>query len=249
MLAELLGGDGILRTEVELTDVSASAGMIIESFAVRCWLGEREVYRLRTVFGFFPPEALANQAGLPRSAAQSELLARNSAHGIDLDVAPSEFFGNDRPRLPGPMLRMIDRIEGWWPGAGAAGLGQLRAVKDIDPGEWFFQAHFFQDPVQPGSLGLEAMLQCLQAAALLLRLDQGIETARFECIALDHTHHWKYRGQVLPHNRQVHTTLELTTIEPDARGVLLLGDASLWVDGMRIYEAKGLGLRVVSGAA
>lgn len=249
VLAELRGGDGILRTEVELTDVSASAGMIIESFSVRCWLGEREVYRLRTVFGFFPPEALANQAGLPRSAAQTEQLTRESDSRIDLDAAPSAFFASDRPRLPGSMLRMIDRIEGWWPEAGAASLGQLRAVKDIDPGEWFFRAHFFQDPVQPGSLGLEAMLQCLQAAALLKGLDEGIEAARFECIALDRAHQWKYRGQVLPHNRQVHTTLELTAIEHDARGVVLLGDASLWVDGMRIYEAKGLGLRVVAGPA
>lgn len=249
VLSELRGGDGILRTEVELTDVSASAGMIIESFTVRCWLGEREVYRLRTVFGFFPPEALANQAGLPRSATQTELLVRESDQSIDLDAVPCERFASDRPRLPGPMLRMIDRIEGWWPEAGAAGLGQLRAVKDIDPGEWFFQAHFFQDPVQPGSLGIEAMLQCLQAAALLLRLDEGVEAARFECIALDRAHQWKYRGQVLPHNRQVHTTLEITMIERDARGVLLQGDASLWVDGMRIYEAKGLGLRVMADHA
>ena len=249
VLAELRGGDGILRTEVELTDVSASAGMIIENFSVRCWLGEREVYRLRTVFGFFPPEALANQAGLPRAAAQAELLARKSDRCIDLDDAQREFFASDRPRLPGRKLRMIDRIEGWWPDAGAAGLGQLRAVKDVDPGEWFFQAHFFQDPVQPGSLGLEAMLQALQAAALLKGLDEGIEAARFESIALDRNHQWKYRGQVLPHNRQVHTTLELTTIERDVRGVLLLGDASLWVDGMRIYEAKGLGLRIVAGSA
>ncbi len=249
VLAELHGGEGILRTEVELTDVSASAGMIIESFAVRCWLGEREVYRLRTVFGFFPPEALANQAGLPKQAAQAELLAREGDALIDLDAAPPAFFASTRPRLPGPMLRMIDRIEGWWPEAGAAGLGQLRAVKDIDPGEWFFKAHFFQDPVQPGSLGLEAMLQALQAAALLRQLDAGIADPRFECIGLGQTHRWKYRGQVLPHNRRVHTTLELTAIEREAVGVLLRADASLWVDGMRIYEAQGLSLRIVPGEA
>lgn len=39
VLAELPGGAGTLTTEVELTDVSASAGMIIENFRVRCHLG------------------------------------------------------------------------------------------------------------------------------------------------------------------------------------------------------------------
>ena len=46
-------------------------------------------------------------------------------------------------RLAGPMLLMLDRITGYWPDGGAAGLGRLRAEKDVDPGEWFFQAHFF----------------------------------------------------------------------------------------------------------
>jgi 3-hydroxymyristoyl/3-hydroxydecanoyl-(acyl carrier protein) dehydratase len=32
----------------------------------------------------------------------------------------------------------------------------------VDPAEWFFKAHFFQDPVQPGSLGIEALIQLLQ---------------------------------------------------------------------------------------
>jgi 3-hydroxymyristoyl/3-hydroxydecanoyl-(acyl carrier protein) dehydratase len=249
VLAELSGGDGTLRTEVELTDVSASAGMIIETFVVRCWLGEREVYRLRTVFGFFPPEALAAQAGLPTSPAQRELLDRASNVDIDLANGSSRFLAPDRPRLPDTMLRMIDRIEGAWPEGGAAGLGQLRAVKDVDPGEWFFRAHFFQDPVQPGSLGLEAMLQTLQFHMLQQGMDAGIDAPRFESIALDREHRWKYRGQVLPHHRQVHTTLEVTDCGRDARGAYALADASLWVDGQRIYEARGLGVRIVSAAS
>jgi len=245
VLAELHGGDGILRTEVELVEVSATAGMIIETFAVRCWLGEREVYRLRTVFGFFPPQALAAQVGLPTPDVHRELLKRDA--NVDIDLAMFAHDDADPPRLPGDMLRMIDRIDGIWPDAGAAGLGQLRAVKNVDPGEWFFKAHFFQDPVQPGSLGLEAMLQCLQFHLLQTGMHAGIAAPRFECIALDTEHQWKYRGQVLPHHRQVHTTLEITSRGVDARGAYAFGDASLWVDGQRIYEARGLGVRIVAG--
>ena len=34
----------------------------------------------------------------------------------------------------------------------------------VDPGDWFFQAHFYQDPVWPGSLGLESFLQLLKSS-------------------------------------------------------------------------------------
>ena len=245
VLAELEASAGTLRTEVELTAVSATAGMIIENFAVQCWLGERRVYELRTVFGFFPPSALAAQAGLPATPPHRELLQRGSDTVIDLDAGPEDFFGHPTLRLAGPMLRMIDRIEGVWPEGGVAGLGQLRAVKDVDPDEWFFKAHFFQDPVQPGSLGLEAMLQCLQAFLLHQHAGAGMHAPRFETIAVDRAHSWKYRGQVLPHHRQVHTTLEITERGRDERGVYAIADASLWVDGQRIYEASGLGVRIV----
>ena len=125
----------------------------------------------------------------------------------------------------------------------------MRAAKDIDPGEWFFKAHFFQDPVQPGSLGLEAMLQTLQWYLLQQEGVDAMEYPRFESIALDRPHRWKYRGQVLPQHRCVHTTLEVTERGRDGRGIYAIADASLWVDGQRIYEARGLGVRVVSGTA
>jgi 3-hydroxymyristoyl/3-hydroxydecanoyl-(acyl carrier protein) dehydratase len=41
-------------------------------------------------------------------------------------------------------------------------LGWLRAEKDVDPDDWYFKAHFFSDPVQPGSLGVQAMASLLQ---------------------------------------------------------------------------------------
>ena len=201
------------------------------------------------MFGFFPPAALAAQAGLPITAIQREFFERPANTLIDLRLNPPEFFANPSLRLAGPMLRMIDRIDGVWTEGGAAGLGQLRAVKDVDINEWFFKAHFFQDPVQPGSLGLEAMLQALQALAILQNLASGIPAPRFETIALDLKHSWKYRGQVLPQHKLVHTTLEITEKGVDARGVYVIASASLWADGQRIYEATGLALRIVSSDA
>jgi 3-hydroxymyristoyl/3-hydroxydecanoyl-(acyl carrier protein) dehydratase len=241
LLTELEPGAGTLRTEVELTDVSATAGMIIQTFVVNCMLDGRPVYRLRTVFGFFPPAALAAQVGLPTNTEQRELYERSSDVSVELDALQ----GADRPRLPRDTLRIIDRLDGVWPQAGKAGLGQLRTVKAVDPGEWFFKAHFFQDPVQPGSLGLEAMAQGLQAWALQAGLDQGLRRPRLQSLALARRHRWKYRGQVVPEHRQVHTTLEITAVEREPNGCLLVADGSLWVDGRRIYEASGLGVRLL----
>ncbi len=257
LLAELHDDCGTLTTEVELTDVSATAGMIIESFAVRCFLGAREVYRLKTVFGFFPPATLANQAGLRTTPEQRELLERKSNFLVDLAASAGNDSTQARPRLADGMLLMIDRVDGFWPEAGAAGLGQLRAVKDIDCSAWFFKAHFFQDPVQPGSLGIEAMIQALQFymlhdgrlhdSRLQAGMDHGVDGAHFEPIALERPHRWKYRGQVLPRHRQVHTTLEIIETGRDERGVYALANASLWADGQRIYELDGLGMRIVAG--
>jgi 3-hydroxymyristoyl/3-hydroxydecanoyl-(acyl carrier protein) dehydratase len=69
---------------------------------------------------------------------------------------------------------MLDRVTGWWPEGGSKGLGYLRAEKDVDPGEWFFKAHFFQDAVQPGSLGVEALCQLLQLCMLERGMANGL---------------------------------------------------------------------------
>jgi len=45
-----------------------------------------------------------------------------------------------------------------------AGLGCVRRAV-IDPAAWFLEAHFYQDPVMPGSLGVEAMHQAMAAFA------------------------------------------------------------------------------------
>ena len=247
VLAEVLPSSGTLRTTVTIESISRSAGMIIESFRVRCALGETEVYALDTVFGFFPPEAFEDQAGLPSSDAQRALFAAPSNVSIDLRARPARFCEGTL-RLAAPMLLMLDRVTHVDLGGGAAGLGALRAEKDVDPGEWFFRAHFHQDPVQPGSLGVEAMLQLLQYFMIEAGLGQELPRPRFQAIATDLPHVWKYRGQVVPESRLITTTMEIVETGADALGVYALADASLWVDGKRIYEAKRLGMRVVSGA-
>jgi 3-oxoacyl-(acyl-carrier-protein) synthase/3-hydroxymyristoyl/3-hydroxydecanoyl-(acyl carrier protein) dehydratase/1-acyl-sn-glycerol-3-phosphate acyltransferase len=240
LLVDLLPSSGTLVTKVKSTAISAIAGMIIVSFDVVCSVDGVPVYRMDTVFGFFPEDALANQVGLPTTEEQRALLEAPASRTIDLTVRPAGYWEAGRPKLADPKLLMIDRVF-------VVGEGLLRAEKDVNTDEWFFQAHFFQDPVQPGSLGIEAMIQLLQWYMLDAGLDEGIPNPRFETLALELPLTWKYRGQVVPQNRVIGTTLQIVETGTNERGAFAFATASLWVDGKRIYEASSLGMRIVSG--
>ena len=242
---EVRPGGRRLRTRSRLTDVSTSAGMTIVSFDVDCALDGEPLYDLKTVFGFFPAAALANQVGLPTT---DEDRARLVAPGeASLDIGPLSEDRPGTPRLPFGRLRVLDRVSAWWPTGGAAGLGRLRAEKDIRPDEWFFKAHFFQDPVQPGSLGLEAMLQLVRLYARERGLGDGMARPRFVPFVPGRSMTWKYRGQVIPSNRLVMVEAEITEVGRDERGTFVLADAWLWVDGRRIYSATSAGVSIVDG--
>jgi 3-hydroxymyristoyl/3-hydroxydecanoyl-(acyl carrier protein) dehydratase len=248
VLSEVAPGTLAVRTRAELLDISRSDGMIIETFAVECTVvggpadGTR-IFTLRTAFGFFPAHMLEQQVGLPSSAADRESLARPCDRLVELRGAADPAG----PRLAGPMLLMLDRITGYWPDDGAAGLGRLRAEKDVDPGEWFFKAHFFTDPVQPGSLGVEAMCQLLQWYLIQRGMAADVPRPRFEPVLTGHEMTWKYRGQVVPANERITIEMEIAELGEDERGSYAIATAWLWVDGLRIYQVRDLGMRIVGG--
>jgi 3-hydroxymyristoyl/3-hydroxydecanoyl-(acyl carrier protein) dehydratase len=251
VLREVLPGTQTLRTHVELREISRFGEALIESFTARCTIAGgpaagQAVFETKTTFGFFPKAAFAQQPGLPPSDAERARLEQPGERVVDLRTRPPEYCAGTA-RLAGPMLVMLDRVTGYWPGGGQAGLGWLRAEKDIDPGEWFFKAHFFQDPVQPGSLGVQAMCHLLQWYLLERGAATGLPSPRFEPIMTGHPVTWKYRGQVVPADRCVTVELEITAVGEDERGRYAIAHGWLWVDGRRIYHVRDLGMRLVPG--
>ncbi|GAA3978195.1 type I polyketide synthase [Streptomyces marokkonensis] len=237
-----------VRTHAELTSVSRGGDMIVESFTVRCVADGECVFELSTVFGFFPHAVFEHQEGLPVPAADRARLTAPCDHTVDLTTRSGPLF--DGPaRLPGPMLLMLDRITAYWPDAGGAGLGRLRAEKDVDPGEWFFKAHFFQDPVQPGSLGVEAMCRLLQYYMIERELTDGIPSPRFEPVTPGQEITWKYRGQITPETRLIRVDMEIMDIGEDARSRWATADATLWSDDTCVYRVQAIGMRVVGTPA
>lgn len=234
-------GVGTLRVTSRLDRVAEAGGSTIVFFDTVCTQGDALVMSLKTTFGFFSPAALATQVGLP---AGPEVVAALSADApVSLPYDADALSGP--PWLGQGKLRLFDRVD-FWPGGGSAGLGRLVTDAAVDPYAWYFKAHFFQDPVQPGSLGMEAIQQAARAAVRLAGLAEG-DGPEFEPFAVGSPFSYKCRGQVLPTNARTRTEVEIRSVTDDDRGRLVLFDGAFWVDDLRIYQTQGMGVRIVRG--
>jgi PfaB family protein len=221
---------GKLVTETTLTKVSKSGGMIIQQYDFSMSANGRPVYRGETTFGFFSKEALANQVGI-----------RDAKLWVEPDSSRAESFSfPNSPPFPDGRWGMIDWVEEYHPNGGPQGLGSIVGTKRVDPSEWFFAAHFYQDPVCPGSLGLESFQQLLKVVAARR---WGINRdSRFESLGQGDTHRWTYRGQILPSDTLVTVRAVVTAID-DARR-WLKADGFLDVDGRVIYQMVDFTIRL-----
>ncbi len=227
---------GTLATHVKCTGVSQSGGMIIQHYSFDVQRGGRSAYRGDTHFGYFSAKALANQVGLRDATLYAATAAERA------ERAPFPY-----PRVapyPGDRMRMVDTIDVYTPRGGPHGLGHVAASIAVDPGAWFFRAHFYQDPVWPGSLGLEGFLQLTRFLATE-RWAPG-PGARVQCVALGEEHRWLYRGQIIPADKRVTIEANVTAVDDDAR--LLRAEGHLVVDGRVIYRMENFAVRVVEDA-
>ncbi|OGU14117.1 MAG: type I polyketide synthase [Geobacteraceae bacterium GWC2_53_11] len=215
---------GMLTCCATMTKVATSGGMIIQEFDFSVADRHGILYEGDTMFGFFAKEALANQVGI-RDAKPYEPTADELERGRALSYPDSAPF-------PEKKLAMIDLIDLFVPDGGPKGLGYIRGIKDVDPDEWFFKAHFYEDPVTPGSLGLESFLQLVKFVAVERWGWQDGEIV--SAVALEHKHRWLYRGQVVPTNSRVTVSAWITAVDDQKR--ILTVDGFLSVDGKLIYQ-------------
>ncbi|MCZ6805294.1 MAG: hypothetical protein O7D86_15570 [Proteobacteria bacterium] len=124
--------------------------------------------------------------------------------------------------------------------------GYIRGSRIIDANDWYFKAHFFQDPVQPGSLGVEAILQLLQAYVLLNKQYKQFKQPVFEVVALQQEIEWHYRGQVVPKDTLIYLDADITDEKVDAEDrYVISATGRLWVNDIKIYQAPKLSIRVI----
>ena len=243
---------GTLTARARLDGHSEAGGMMLQRFTMDLHAGSRRLYSGTTEFGFFPPAAMRDQVGLrgafrwaPDAPAQPLPLTLTGPSGPE-DAALLGGAGDERLTLPAPVWTMVDALDTYLPEGGPQGLGFVSGSLTVDPDAWYFQAHFFQDPVIPGSLGLESFLQLLQAVALQ-RWPELHGSHRFEPIAVGREHKWQYRGQVVPTQGRVQVDCWIDSVEEGDEPVLT-GSGLLSVDGRDIYSMSGFGLRLVRTA-
>ncbi|NVN91186.1 MAG: type I polyketide synthase [Desulfuromonadales bacterium] len=224
---------GTLTASACMKKVATSGGMIIQEYDFSVTDRDGVLYEGETMFGFFSREALASQVGI-RDATPYQPTAEEHSRGRSLS------FPREAP-FPEQQLAMIDRIELFVPDGGPAGLGYVRGIKDVNPEEWFFKAHFYQDPVTPGSLGLESFLQLVKFAAVERWGWDG--KAILAAMTLGQRHRWLYRGQVVPTNSRVCVEAWITTCDDERR--ILLADGFLSVDGRTIYQMNDFSVRMI----
>jgi 3-hydroxymyristoyl/3-hydroxydecanoyl-(acyl carrier protein) dehydratase/1-acyl-sn-glycerol-3-phosphate acyltransferase len=233
--------DGCLRVRSRLKSISRAGGMTLVGFDVVCTVGDEVIYELGTTFGFFPKAALEGQTGLAADPAEREF-ANTSAEADLLD----QLGPQGRARLPKPAVRMCERVT--HREVAADGSAALRGEKRVRPGEWFFKAHFFQDPVQPGSLGIEALVQLLQAHLLLEGAAEAVPGGVFADMVTTDPTAWQFRGQVMPEAALVSLTLDAEPIEKADGRWTARAQGSVWVDGRRIYQLRGLTVSIETAA-
>lgn len=245
-----LRGKTIVNESV-LVSTSMAGGSIIQSFTFNLSVDGEKFYEGRAVFGYFSSESLSNQLGIDNGKVTQPWFVDNAIANDKIEVfnlcdtglayftAPS-----NKPHycLAGGQLNFVDKVS-IVEGGGKAGKGYILGEREIDPSDWFFRYHFHQDPVMPGSLGVEAIIEIMQVYALKNDLGAGFVNPRF--IAPLSAVVWKYRGQITPENRHMSLDVHITDIVRENGSVKIVGDANLSKDGLRIYEVKNIVLSIV----
>jgi 3-hydroxymyristoyl/3-hydroxydecanoyl-(acyl carrier protein) dehydratase len=248
---ELSPGLKTVSVKTRLTKAAEAGDMIIEHFDFEVRHRDRKIYAGNTNFGFFTLEALAVQEGIRDADKQVYTptpaeLQRSRSHEFS-DIPPLSPRDPERVparglTLPAKAIRMIDRIEAYIPDGGPMGLGFIRGTKTVDPREWFFDAHFYQDPVLPGSLGIESFIQLLKYMARQ-RWPHLVDSHRFGLLT-GKPYSWIYRGQILPKNRLITVEAMVTEVKEHPFPTIT-AEGYLQVDGLYIYKFEDFGINLL----
>lgn len=232
----------------------ALGGTVLQNYTFELSVDGHIFYTGKSSFGFFPPEALSAQAGLDKGKEVPSWLVQHNIPAtqytrINLDslYGKMKLFKapENKPhyRLAGDQLLLLDTLT-IAKNQGEFGKGYIHASKIIKPYDWFFTCHFYQDPVMPGSLGVEAILQAMQTFALHQDLGARFSSPRFEQVD-NHKTNWKYRGQMLTHVENMHLEVHIKSIAETANKTVIIADTYLWNEGMRIYQVTDLAVALI----
>jgi 3-hydroxymyristoyl/3-hydroxydecanoyl-(acyl carrier protein) dehydratase len=234
-----------ITARAELMSSVSTGDTIIQKYAFELSCSGVTIYRGESSFGYFSPQAMSRQLGL--DAGRNSRPDASSTRGDLLDIRRYMQPGTVRSyfRLPGGKLALLNQVAVTKEG-GRYGNGYVYARKEINPSDWFYNCHFFMDPVMPGSLGVEAIHQALQVYAIETGLGSRFTSPRFG-LNTGQRMQWKYRGQITPAHHVMELEAHIAGIEQVDNQVIVRAEASLWVDNIRIYEVKQAAISLLEG--
>ncbi|WP_055494969.1 type I polyketide synthase [Streptomyces sp. TP-A0356] len=243
-----------IRHHSKLLMTSAVSGAVLQNFSYELSADGEVFYTGESLFGYFSEAALANQVGLDNGSyvapwIEQEPPAAERVRRIELTEDAPAFTdpAAGHLHLPGENFHLVDHVDLVADG-GRHGAGYLHGCRQVRPDEWYFDCHFHRDPVMPGSLGVEAVLQAMRLFVLEQGLAEGIGNPRF-AMATGVEMSWKYRGQILRNDGELRFDVHIKEVRREADRLLLIADADLWKPGLRIYELTDAAIEVRSAPA
>eukprot|EP01105_Mastigella_eilhardi_P020876 TRINITY_DN500_c0_g1_i6.p1 TRINITY_DN500_c0_g1~~TRINITY_DN500_c0_g1_i6.p1 ORF type:complete len:4763 (+),score=1014.87 TRINITY_DN500_c0_g1_i6:363-14651(+) len=235
------------------TQYSMLGSMAIHRFVCELAVDGQPFYRVDTSFGWFLPDVFEKQVGLDNGKLYTPWFKANhtTVEVFALPADESRIFASPASlplRRRSSQLQFLDeaRIAS---GGGSFGKGYAYGFKHVNPHDWFFSCHFWCDPVMPGSLGVEAMVQLLELLCTRLKVPEsvGLKLLRW-------THNvgvtkWKYRGQLTSKSKQMEIEVHVKTLDivPGSHA-LVIADGFLMVNELRIYSVTDLSVKLVGDA-
>ncbi|WP_369354891.1 3-hydroxyacyl-ACP dehydratase [Streptomyces sp. cg2] len=241
LLREVDPRGATVEQQTTLTSHTPLPGGLMHRYNFSLGTGGKPFYTGETVHGYFTPELLAQQQGLDGGRRVPPWLDRcppPPAQVRHLDLREDTRLGHGR------MALLEDTV--LVPDGGVYGAGYLLCTKPVRPDDWYFEQHFFQDPVMPGSAGVQMLYQAAHAYALHTGLVDHLLPHPHFAIAAGEEVRWTYRGQILREHRQVRGEVHIREVHHDGRAVRILADGSVWRDDLRIYQVDNIAVQVTS---
>jgi 3-hydroxymyristoyl/3-hydroxydecanoyl-(acyl carrier protein) dehydratase len=227
--------DKTIRQQSKLLSTTLNNGASLQSFSYSLAVDGEPFYVGETLFGYFSEEAMANQTGLDAGKNVPTWLEEQNPQPATRTIAvAARSADSSAPLCSRNHLALLDDVQVVDQG-GKYGKGYLHSIRRIDPNDWFFARHFPRDPVIPGSLGVETVIQAMQEWLLDAGLAEGMSHPAF-ILPVGSPFTWKYRGQFLPTDGESVLEVHIKDIRRGPGRVRVTGDASMWKPGLRIYE-------------
>ena len=144
-------------------------------------------------------------------------------------------FGESTPKLPSPPLLAFDEIIEIGRAGGKFGRGYAIARKRLSSMNWVFDSHFPEDPVMPGTMLIEGLLQLAGFFGAYVGERGKGRAARVDEV--------KFLAEVTPQDKEILYRIDVRKHNPDQK--LLLAEGSVTARGTKRTTVGSLVLVVL----